>query len=150
MTINPSPRMYGTPLPVFSSLGSCLTCLTKYTATSSWKSSASHVVKFSSAFVPLLSIKTWVSHRPLPLQACILRHTNTCVCTYVLPQNSESWEINFPTLIFFFNWSIVDLQCCVSFRCTAKWVSYICIFFFRFFSTIGYYKILNMVPCAIQ
>ena len=31
---------------------------------------------------------------------------------------------------------------------------YICvciyIFFFRFFSIIGYYKILNIVPCAIQ
>ena len=25
---------------------------------------------------------------------------------------------------FFFYWSRVDLQCCVSFRCTAKWISY--------------------------
>ena len=25
---------------------------------------------------------------------------------------------------FFFNWSRADLQCCVSFRCTAKWFSY--------------------------
>ena len=27
---------------------------------------------------------------------------------------------------------------------------YIYIFFFRYFSVIGYYKILNIVPCAIQ
>ena len=27
---------------------------------------------------------------------------------------------------------------------------YIYMFFFRFFSRIGYYKILNRVPCAIQ
>ena len=49
---------------------------------------------------------------------------------------------------FFFNWSIVDLQCWVSFRCTSKWSRYL--FFFRFFALIGYYKILSIVPCAIQ
>ena len=42
-----------------------------------------------------------------------------------------------------------DLQCCVSFTCTAKWVSYIYTYmhsFFRFFSHIGYYRVLNRVP----
>ena len=37
----------------------------------------------------------------------------------------------------FFYWSIVDLHCCISFRCIAKWFSYIYIcmyvFFLRFF-----------------
>ena len=61
-------------------------------------------------------------------------------------------------IFFFFNWSIVDLQCCVNFRCTAQSFSYVyvCIyvcvclyiyaFFFRFFSLIGYYKILRSFP----
>ena len=46
------------------------------------------------------------------------------------------------------NWNRVDLHCCVSFRCTAKWFSYThtYIFFFRFFSCIGYCKILSIIP----
>ena len=47
--------------------------------------------------------------------------------------------------INFFNWSVVDLECCVSFRCTVKWFShtyiythiYINLSFFRLFSIIG-------------
>ena len=45
-------------------------------------------------------------------------------------------------LFFKFYWSIVNLQCRVSFRCTAQWFNYT-------FSLIGYYKILNSVPRAI-
>ena len=35
-------------------------------------------------------------------------------------------------------WSIVDLQCCVSFRYTAQWISYTYTPLFRFFSHIGH------------
>ena len=57
-----------------------------------------------------------------------------------------------------FYWSPTDLQCCVNFSCTAKWLSfiymcvyiYIYVFFFIFFSIIVYQRILNIVPCAIQ
>ena len=44
--------------------------------------------------------------------------------------------------VFFklFYWSIVDLQCCVNFYCTEKWVIYMCRYT---------YRILNRVPCAI-
>ena len=78
---------------------------------------------------------------------------------------ANSWHICF-------NWRIVDLQRCVSFRCATKWFSFICvcmcmcvciyiyiyiyihahthIFFCVFFPIIGYYKILSTVPCAIQ
>ena len=45
-------------------------------------------------------------------------------------------------IIFLFYWNTVDLQCCDIFRCIAKWFSYI--YFFRFFSIIGYCKILNI------
>ena len=81
--------------------------------------------------------------------------------------------------IFFFTWNIVNLQCCVCFKYTANWFSYtyiyicmeknlkrisiymyiwiyiyiyICmyVFFFRFFSPLGYHKILGTVLYAIQ
>ena len=65
--------------------------------------------------------------------------------------------------IIFFYGSIVDLQCCISFRCTAndsvisgvQYVQqmiqlYIYVLFFRFFSLIGSYRILSMILCAIH
>ena len=44
------------------------------------------------------------------------------------------------------------LQCCVRFSYIAEWISYVgvCIHFFRVFSTIGYYKMLNIVVWALQ
>ena len=54
---------------------------------------------------------------------------------------------------FFKDWRIIDLQCCISFRCTTEWFRCtLCIFllpFFRLFSLISY-KILNIVPHAMQ
>ena len=51
----------------------------------------------------------------------------------------------FKSLINFkFYWSITGLQCCVSFRCTAKGFSYTytyIIFFFKYFSHLGYCRI---------
>ena len=49
--------------------------------------------------------------------------------------------------MYFFYWSLVDLQC---FRCTARWFSSTNThkLFFKLFSIIGYYKILVTVPYA--
>ena len=51
--------------------------------------------------------------------------------------------------LYIYNWSIIDLQC---FRCTARWFGYTNthISFLKLFSIIDYYKILTVVPCAIQ
>ena len=49
-------------------------------------------------------------------------------------------------------WRRVDLQCCVSFRCTVMWISYTYIysFFFRFVSQYSHYIVLNRALCAIR
>ena len=44
-------------------------------------------------------------------------------------------------LNYFFNWIIVDLQCCVSFRYTAKWFSYT--YIYLFFQILFHYKLLQ-------
>ena len=60
-----------------------------------------------------------------------------------------------PVLFFFFfnfYWNIVDLQCCIRFCYTVKWI--ICIhihpLLFRFFSHRGHYRVLTTVPCAVE
>ena len=57
-----------------------------------------------------------------------------------------------PELTLFFNWSIAALQCFVSFCCTAKWISYICIYpiFGGFPSYLGHQRALSRFPCAVQ
>ena len=42
--------------------------------------------------------------------------------------------------------SIADLQCCVSFQCRAKWISYL---YGRFYFHTDHYRVLIGVPCAI-
>ena len=44
-------------------------------------------------------------------------------------------QVSLPNQIFVhFYWSLVDLQCCVKFRCIAKWISYTYINFFYLLS----------------
>ena len=52
---------------------------------------------------------------------------------------------------FFFFWSVVDLQCCVRFWCTAKWFSYtyIVLFYCRLFQDIEYsHQCYVVEPCC--
>ena len=47
--------------------------------------------------------------------------------------------------IFFFHWSITDLQCCVSFRCREKWFSYTYITILFFLQILFPYRLLQNI-----
>ena len=57
-------------------------------------------------------------------------------CTLLYSQNNLFWKSfhimtqrsSYFFLFVLFNWSIVDLQCCISFRDTTKWYIYICMY----------------------
>ena len=51
----------------------------------------------------------------------------------------KTQNTGFGFLFFFFNWHIVDLQCCASFWCSAKWLGYTCT-----------YSVLNVHPSLIH
>ena len=70
------------------------------------------------------------------LSHCLIRACLISLCLFLSPHLSlSSCSFYFNQLLEkickkIFNWSIVDLRCCVSFRCTVKWLSCasICIF----------------------
>ena len=58
----------------------------------------------------------------------------------------REWLLKLKCLKFFkiLYWSIVDLQCCVSFRCTAKWIMYAYTYIYSF-SDLFPYKLLQNI-----
>ena len=46
------------------------------------------------------------------------------LCFSLSPFPSSTSFLSFSNLFFILCWSMVDLQYCVSFRCTAKWIGY--------------------------
>ena len=55
------------------------------------------------------------------------------------------------SILFVFNWSIVDLQCCVNSAVQpSDSVIHLYTFFWKSFSMMVYHRILNPVPCAMQ
>ena len=91
---------------------------------------------------PLLTFFSVTSNYELnPLSAIIFIRASC----HIQP-SSQVYKIN-----NCFYWSIVGLQCCVKFRCTAKWFSYTYYTsFFIFLSIMIYHRVLNIVLCAIQ
>ena len=81
-------------------------------------------------------------------------HSIVIILIYTLISEYESSGcipfLSTSALIYIFYWSIVYLQFCVNYCCTAKWFSNTYIDIFIFFSIMVYHRILNVIPCAIQ
>ena len=90
-----------------------------------------------------------LSTDPQPLSTQVSCLQNGFESTVIDSFHHEYYDL--VVLFFFFNWSIVDLQCCVNFFCTAWWLSYACVytFFFILFCIMVYLRILGTVFCTV-
>ena len=56
----------------------------------------------------------------------------------------EYWS-GVPCFKKIFNWSTVNLQCCINVRCTAKWISFTYTYIHSFFKILLPYKLLQSI-----
>ena len=65
-------------------------------------------------------------------------------------RQDTSWCYSLAFILFYFL-SIVNLQCCVSFRCTAKWFSYVYIYMYMISDSFPFYVTTTATagPCCL-
>ena len=90
------------------------------------------VFKCISESPPEKEMKYKCTHIGNTLHVLLIPQATLVVHSFVLISTFHPWKF-FSTHDFFFNWSIVDLQCCVNVYYTAKWFSYTYIYIHSFF-----------------
>ena len=90
----------------------------------------------SGQFLRCLSLEKWPKESPFFIhKTCYLsvpetgrREARTHDCSLQKRLERKYFK-------FFKNWNIADLQCCVSFRYTAKWFSFMCVYIYIYIYT---------------
>ena len=108
-----------------------------------------HTAIFKTTLHPFFSLTTYQRCINVSFVTWTLLTGDISIFTHITKCQPQALVFaKFPQSIML-NWSIVYLQYCVSFKYTAKWFSYICVYFQTIFHD-RLLPILNVVPCAVQ
>ena len=75
---------------------------------------------------------------------CFLLHFQQARAVSLIIRDSVNFQGMWLFTIFFLYQSIVEWQCCISFRCTAKWFNYTCTYIY-FFQVIFPFRLLTNI-----